>query len=289
MNLNELVSDYSYFIAVTLFFSISYLFFNFKINKSERTKLKSVEKREFSEAIETDSPVKDQGEILKQKGIDSIEDRFSFMRKIFPLFWVVSWFIIICVPYLGKVPSVYISILAAILSVMVGVSIRPFLENLFSGIVISFFRSVKVGDTVIIDSHYGLIEEIGLTYSVLKRWDWNRIVVPNAKLLEKEVQNLTLNDQYIWAHVEFFISPEVPVRKVEEIAIDVAKKSPYFNGSEDPSFWIMELQKDTVKCWLAAWADSPSDAWELRSDMRTNLLKAFQTEGIEFHKINIIR
>ena len=43
-------------------------------------------------------------------------------------------------------------------------------------------------------------------------------------------------------------------------------------------------KKDTIKCWLAAWADNPSDAWELRNDLRTSLLKRFQSEKINFHQ-----
>ncbi len=261
-----------------------YLFFRLKITKAEKKKLKSIRKREINDAVETDSPLDDQEKNIKQKGIDGIEDRFSFIKKVFPLIVFFVWALVVFIPYLGNVPTVYISVIAAIVSVIVGVSLRPFLENLFSGVVISFFKSIKIGDTVIIDGHYGLIEEIGLTYSVLKRWDWNRIVIPNTKLLQKEIQNLTMNDQYIWAYIEFYVAPDSDLTRVEQVAKEVAKESSYFNDIEEPSFWVMDLQKDTIKCWLAAWADNPSDAWELRNDLRTSLLKRFQSEKINFHQ-----
>ncbi len=137
-----------------------------------------------------------------------------------------------------------------------------------------------------------MIEEIGLTYSIVKKWDWNRVVIPNAKLIQKEIQNLTINDQYIWAHIEFFVSPETDLEKLEAWAKECPLESKYFANTEEPTFWVMELEKDSIKCWVAAWADNPSDAWELRNDMRTNLLKRLQQERVSFHlnhwKTNLI-
>lgn len=287
MNFTTFFISYSYSIVVTSFVFGIYLFVRLKINRTENKRLKSIRKRDINDAVETDSPLDNQEKTLKAKGIVGIEDRFSFIRKVLPLVLVSVWIIAIAVPHLGKVPNTYVSIIAAIFSVIVGVALRPFLENLFSGIVVSFFKSIKIGDTVIIDGQYGLIEEIGLTYSVLKRWDWVRLVIPNSKLLQKEIEHLTMNDHYIWAHIEFYVSPESDLSLVEKVAKEVAFKSDYFNKIEDPSFWIMELQKDTIKCWLAAWADSPSDAWELRNDLRTDLLKQLQSNGIKFHQYNL--
>ena len=95
-----------------------------------------------------------------------------------------------------------------------------------------------------------------------------------------------MNDQYLWTHIKFFVSPESDIAKVENIAKKVATEANYFNRSEEPSFWVMDMQKDAIQCWLAAWADNPSDAWELRNILRTDLIKALQKEGIKFHKMN---
>lgn len=283
MNL-EIISNNLYFFSITLGFSLIYLFTQFKIRGEQKRRTKSLKKREIVDAVETDSPVNDSEKNLKEKGISATEDRFSFIRKAFPILLILMWGVFAFIPYIGQIPSVYISIITAIMSVIVGVSLRPFLENLFSGVVISFFKSIRIGDTVVIDDHYGLIEEIGLTYSVLKRWDWNRVVIPNAKLLQKEVQNFSMNDEYLWAYIEFYVAPDSDLELVESLAKEVAVESSYFNKIEDPAFWVMDIQKDTIKCWVAAWSDSPSDAWELRNDMRTNLVKKLQKHKIKLHQ-----
>lgn len=284
LKLSTFFIENSYMIFVTLLFLGVYLFSQYKIKRVEKKRLKSIKKRDISDAVETDSPIENQESALKKKGIGEIEDKFSFLRKMFPIVLFIFWSIAIAIPYIGRIPSVYISIVAAIISVIAGFSLRPFLENLFSGVVISFFKSIKIGDTVTIDDQYGIIEEIGLTYSILRRWDWNRIIIPNTKLLQKEIQNLTMTDHYIWAHIEFFVSPDTDISELEIMTKNIAKDSKYFNEAEEPSFWVMSLEKDTIKCWLAAWADNPSDAWELRNDMRTKLIKEFQKRGIKFHQ-----
>ena len=276
--------SYIYPIAATGIFLAIYLLSRLKIKKTEKSKLRSINKRKISDAVETESPLDDQEKNLRERGIHGIENRFSFISKALPLVIITLWLVAIFLPYLGSIPTAYISVITAICSVIIGISLRPFLENLFAGIIISFFKSIKIGDTVIIDKHYGLIEEIGLTYSVLKRWDWNRIVIPNSKLLQKEIQNLTMNDQFIWAYVEFYVAPNSDIEKVENIAKAAAKKSKYFSGAEEPTFWVMEMEKSAVKCWIAAWSNTPSDAWELRNNLQTELIKEFQKEKICLHE-----
>ncbi|MCR9204390.1 MAG: mechanosensitive ion channel family protein, partial [Halobacteriovoraceae bacterium] len=239
----------------------------------QKSKITSLKKREINDAIETDSPTEEETDVeITEIGIEGIETRFAFISKVLPSFLLLSWIFFISAPYIGDIPATYISIVAAIVSVLAGFALRPFLENLFAGVVISFFRYIRVGDTVLIDDHYGIIEDIGLTCTILKQWDWNRIVIPNSRMLQKEIQNMTINDSYLWAHIEFFISPEADLAKVEKIALEASKKSNYISKtSPDIAFWVMGLEKDSIKCWAAAWADSPADAWELKTDMRTEI------------------
>lgn len=287
MEATKSLVNYLYPIFITLLFLGGYFLAVFNIRRVEKRKLKNIRKREIGDAVNTDSPVEDQEQELRELGVEGIEDRFSFIKRALPILFFILWFPFVSFPYLGNIPTVYVSLVAAVVSVIAGFSLRPFLENLFAGVIISFFKSIKIGDTVTIDGHYGLIEEIGLTYSVIKKWNWIRVVIPNSQLLQKEIQNFTMNDHYVWAHVEFYIAPSSDLKKVKEIATSIARESKYFCNIEDPTMWVMKLEKDAIECWLAAWADNPSNAWELRNDMRTKLYIELHEAGIEFHKLNI--
>lgn len=286
----ELINTYAYPISISVGFFVLYILIRLKVKGVEIRRLASIKKRFILDPVETNHP--DDSKNLAQmkvKGVEGLENRFAFINKSLPVILVIIWSVLISIPYLGKIPAVYITMVAAISSVIVGVALRPFLENLFSGIVISFFRSVRIGDTVIIDNHYGLIEEIGLTYSILKRWDWYRVVIPNSQLLNKEIENLTLNDKFIWAYIEFYVEPSADITLVERFAKQAAEEAPHYKSDEPPSFWVMDMDKTAVKCWLAAWATSPMEAWELRNEMRTKLIQSLQSEKIAFNCNKISR
>ena len=45
-------------------------------------------------------------------------------------------------------------------------------------------------------------------------------------------------------------------------------------------FWVVDIERDAVCCWVAAWADSPQAAWTLMHDVRTELLRGLRREGV---------
>lgn len=283
----DMASHLAYPIMLTSI--IVFIFFLISGNLGNRysRKVKRINKRVIDDAVPTESPIDDHEETLKANALDRLEQRFSLMKKSLPFVLFIIWAIFLIIPYLTYVPPAYVTIIAGVISLLAGFSLRPFLENLFSGVVIAFFRYVRVGDTVIIDDQYGLIEELGVTHSILKRWDWQRVVIPNTQLLQKEIQNLTLNDQFIWANVEFYVSPDSNLEQVESIAVDIASQSEHFSGAEPPTFWVMDMEKDAIKCWITVWTNSPAQAWGARHDIRTGLVKAFNQAGIKLHSFSL--
>lgn len=279
----EYCYQYAYPLLLTVGFFAFYCIIKLKVRGVASNRVASFKKRKISDAVDTTYPGNGNLSKIKEKGIEGLENRFAFINKSLPVILILLWAILISIPYIGKIPAVYITIIAAISSVVVGVALRPFLENLFSGIVISFFKSIRIGDTVIVDKHYGLIEEIGLTYSILKRWDWYRVIIPNSKLLNKEIENLTLNDKHIWAHVEFYVEPGADIEHVQKIATEAVKSAHNTTLPDEPSFWVMGMDKEAILCWVAAWAESPLNAWELRNEIRTSLIKGLQKAKIAFN------
>ena len=121
-------------------------------------------------------------------------------------------------------------------------------------------------------------------FSVLKVWDWRRYIIPNNKLVEKEFENLCLYDERLWVHIPFWVAPDTDLEKVKIIVKNVMNTSKFLENSEAPSFWVMELEKNAILCWIAGWAYSPANAWALKADTRKRLAMDLQKAGIEFHK-----
>jgi hypothetical protein len=96
-----------------------------------------------------------------------------------------------------------------------------------------------------------------------------------------------LFDSYQWAYAEFWVSHDADLNTVEKLAPASPLKSAYFAGYEEPRFWIMELAKEGIRCWVAAWANSASNAWMLGHDMRTELVRGFRAQGIKTHDFRL--
>jgi small-conductance mechanosensitive channel len=50
---------------------------------------------------------------------------------------------------------------------------------------------MKIGDVVVVDGEYGEIEEISLTYVVVRAWDQRRLILPITYFIDKSFQNWT--------------------------------------------------------------------------------------------------
>lgn len=283
--MKELFTTYIYPVSVTIVMLALYLAGNFSLAKNRNKKIRRAKKKEVFDPTSGDTPKEIDDREIFNLGIDSIRSRFSFMQKLFPVFMLTLWMVILAIPYLSALPAIYISLVAAIVSVVLGIALRPFLENIIAGVIISFFQPFKVGDTVRIEGQYGVIERIDLTQCVLRVWDWQRFVIPNSKMLTKEFQNLTMHDTLIWAYVNFWVEPGCDLDEVETLAKDAARQSTYSLEKEEPVFWVMQLEKDSVECWIAAWAANPSEAWELKCDIRKGVHKRLMQQGIKFQSI----
>ncbi|MBN2525666.1 MAG: mechanosensitive ion channel [Deltaproteobacteria bacterium] len=221
---------------------------------------------------------------VKKKALKSIRIRYTVIRHIATAMVLLFVLLGAAFPLLGTVPATLLSALLAMFGIIIGIVAKPVLENLVAGVMLTLSRSVNVADTVLVNDQYGTIEDITATHLVIKLWDWRRYVVPNAKVLGTDFLNLTLFDAYQWAKVDFWVAPDADLAEVEQEVLGIARTCEKIANSEAPHFWVAELHKDAIQCWVTAWAASPSDAWELKHDLRMKIAKSLKQKNILPHR-----
>jgi small-conductance mechanosensitive channel len=89
------------------------------------------------------------------------------------------------------VRNVGVSLLASagIAGLVIGLAAQKSISSLLAGIQLSITQPIRIGDTVIVENEWGTVEEITLTYVVVKAWDERRLVIPIAQFLDKPFQN----------------------------------------------------------------------------------------------------
>lgn len=265
--------------GILLAFVLGY--FTHRVEKRQRQRVKELRGQP---PICTESPVEQPLKKAKQKALRSIRTRFSIIRQLIAFLFLLIALVAVSLGVLGAIPAALLSAIVAAASVIIGIAARPLLENFMAGIMMTFSGVIRVGDTVDIQGSYGTIEDVTLTHTVVKVWNWRRHVIPNAVVMTCDFLNLTLFDTYQWCHAEFWVSPDADLEAVKAEAIEAARASAFFADHEQPRFWVMETGKDGVRCWVAAWADNPSDAWNLTNDMRTGVATRLQRLGIPPHR-----
>ncbi len=223
----------------------------------------------------------------KQKAQNSLRLRFSIVRTTGLLIAVSAVAGVLLFPFRAALPTQFISLLLAGATVAIGIVTRPFVENLISGVVITFSGQLRTGDTVLINDMYGTVENISPTHTTIKIWDWRRFIIPNSVMMTKEFINYSVVDQFIWAHAEFWVAPDSDLDLVEKLAKQAAEESSYRITSESVDFWIMGMDKDTVKCWIAGWTDDPGQAWNFKADVLKRTLKKLHTAGIQTQRMSV--
>jgi len=220
---------------------------------------------------------------IRKEQIDRVESRFSITRwtVLLTIFLVGLGFALF--PFAGHISPALIPVIMGVVSVIIGIAAKPFIENMICGLVLCYSKLARIGDTALVDDTYGVIEDVTLTHCIIKRWDSLRYVVPNSSMMTKEFVNYSLYDNKRWVIVEFWIDYAADIDQVEAVSIETPKNSAYFANTEEPRFWVVETAQAAVKCMVTAWATSPAEGWMLGHDIRRALLPALKKHGINTH------
>lgn len=213
----------------------------------------------------------------------SIHGRFSIIRRAAILLGVSLLIPLLVLPFMSYIPITSISVFVSALSIILGIAARPIIENFISGILLSFSSNVHLGDTVIVDGQYGVIEDITMLHTSIKTWDWKRYVLSNSDMLNREMINFSVKEPYIWSYVEFWVSTSADLPTVRNIALQAAGRYTSPHIQELPRFWVIEMGQKAIKCWVAAWSESAAQDWNTKHNIRTEIVVELSKHGIDTH------
>lgn len=103
---------------------------------------------------------------------------------------------------------------AGIAALVVGMAARPALSNIIAGVQIALAEPIALDDVVIVEGEWGRIEEITMTYVVVRVWDLRRLIVPLSHFIEQPFQNWTRTTADLLGTVFVHTDFTVPVDSV---------------------------------------------------------------------------
>lgn len=176
---------------------------------------------------------------------------------------------------------------AGIASVVVGFAAQRGIANLIAGFQIAFTQPIRIDDVVIVEGEWGRIEEITLTYVVVKIWDERRMVMPVTYFTQNAFQNWTRSSSELLGNITFWADYKLDVNKLRQEVQPIIEGSELYNGA----YWnlqVVELSERAMQVRMLMTANDAKEAWDLRCEMREKVLDVLKnTQPQALPKIRI--
>jgi small-conductance mechanosensitive channel len=153
--------------------------------------------------------------------------RIGILHRIgvFVLILITAMMMLMSIPSVRTI-GVTLAASAGVAGLAIGAAAQPALKNLIAGIQMAFTEPIRIDDVVIIDNEWGRIEDIRLTYVVVRIWDDRRLVVPVSKFLENSFQNWTRETSALLGSVFWYLDPAADVARIRAKLEEVVRASP---------------------------------------------------------------
>ncbi len=166
---------------------------------------------------------------------------------------------------------------AGLVGIFAGFAAKPVTTNLIAGVQIAITQPIRVDDVVVIDGHWGRVEEISLTNVIVRIWDMRHLVLPISYLVSNPFENWTRDSAAIlgWVHLE--VDYSAPVAEVRGELHNILRSSPEWDGVT----WNLQVTGATPSTLqLRALMSAPDStaSWNLQCKVREELISFLKSQ-----------
>lgn len=180
-------------------------------------------------------------------------------------------FLTICMMLLSipGVRSVGVTLMASagLAGLAIGAAAQPALKNIIAGIQMAFSEPIRIDDIVVVEGEWGRIEDIRLTFVVVKIWDERRLVVPVSKFLEQPFQNWTREGSELLGAAYLYVDPVTDVPKLRAKLNEVVRAHPNWDGRV-VGLQVTDIKQGVMELRALVSAADAGKAFDLRCDVR---------------------
>lgn len=207
--------------------------------------------------------------------------------KYASVFLLIKYFIwVISFSFMLEAVGVDVSILlagSAALFVGLGLGLQQTFNDIVSGIIILFERTIRVHDVVEIDGLVGKVITINLRTTTITTADDIIIIVPNHKFINENVTNWSHNSKATRFDVTVGVAYGSDTDKVKRILTEAAQSQPSLLHDETHSTIIrfMDFADSSLNFQVKFWTTDIFNINNVKSELRYEINRRFAQEGIE--------
>ncbi|MGJ5642136.1 mechanosensitive ion channel family protein [Formosa sp. S-31] len=160
---------------------------------------------------------------------------------------------------------------AGVAGIILGLSAQKVVGALLAGIQIAITQPFRIEDAVVVEGEWGWIEEINLTYVVVRLWDKRRLVLPASYFLEKPFQNWTRTSADIIGTVFLYTDYTVPFDALRTELTKQLENTPLWDKKVNV-LQVTDTTESTVEIRILVSAKNSPTAWDLRVHIREKMV-----------------
>ncbi|MBU8899296.1 mechanosensitive ion channel family protein [Corallococcus sp. H22C18031201] len=219
-----------------------------------------------------------QGRVTSETGdvgrARSLRTQLAVLRRVFEVATYVVGAALLLMQF-EVVRNVGVSLLASagIAGLVIGLAAQKSISTLLAGIQLSITQPIRIGDQVVIEGEFGTVEEITLTYVVLRIWDQRRMVIPITQFLDKPFQNWSKSTPellgVVTLQVDYFADIDALRVELRRILENEARHA--WDGRVQ-TLVVLDVQDKTLTLRALVSAANPDRVSELRFLVRERLV-----------------
>ena len=168
---------------------------------------------------------------------------------------------------------------AGVISVIFGLAAQQTLGNVFAGLQLAFTDAIRVGDVVVAGEkkETGSVEEITLSYLVVRIWDERRLIIPSRYFTQTPFENWTRRAAAQLGTVELKLDWSAPMTLIRAKVEQLLTATDLWDGRT----WgvqITDSDEYTVTVRVLVSAKNSGHLSDLRAYMREQLISWIVTE-----------
>ncbi|KAA0258519.1 mechanosensitive ion channel [Deferribacter autotrophicus] len=180
-----------------------------------------------------------------------------------------------------KVDLITILTPSAILTAIIGLSMKDTIGNLISGLIIQIEKPFDVGDWIKIDDYVGQITEINWRYTKLKTLDNIFLIIPNNNISSGNLLNYNRPEKEMRILLEIGVSYDTPPDKLKSVVKKVLLSSIHVDKSKDVNVYLKRYNDFSIDYDIAFWIKEYKFTREARDEIYSALWYEFKLAGIE--------
>ncbi|WNJ17981.1 mechanosensitive ion channel family protein [Pontibacter sp. G13] len=217
----------------------------------------------------------------------------SFVKNAvnFVIFLLMIFGIVYTIPSLRTL-ALSLTAGAGVAAAILAFAAQSAMSNIISGIFLVIFRPFRVNDRIKVGQLYeGIVEDITIRHTVIRDFNFRRIIIPNQSLSQEVIINSDITDQKIARFLEIPVSYRSDWEAAQKIVDEQVRNHPDFvdirdeaqKAANEPLVTIRAIQYDPYGILLRAyiWGD-PGTTFKMCSDLRLSIKQAFKEQDIRF-------